>query len=303
MINLRYHIVSLVAVFLALAVGVIAGTTVINDQIVEQLHKQQAQLLSNRAALEAENDGLEHELDLWESYGRAQEAVAIKGMLTGRSVLLVEKAGVPGDLIGELQDLIIAAGGQPAGRITFTAKWALQEETAREQLALALGEPQPDEVEKLLSDAAAALAARLRSAADPGSDADLLNQLQRADFLAMHDIRPGQFPARNTMVLALSPGIADSQPVDRTFMLPFLRGLTGSVGAVVAEPLDAQQSLADGVRADADLRRAIATVDHVNTIPGQISLVVGLHDVSFGLEARHFGTRSKTQGVAPSPSP
>ena len=37
MINLRYHIVSLAAAFLAFGLGILAGTTVISDRLVEQL--------------------------------------------------------------------------------------------------------------------------------------------------------------------------------------------------------------------------------------------------------------------------
>ena len=39
MINLRYHVVSLVAVFLALGVGVLMGSTVIDRVTVDQLRE------------------------------------------------------------------------------------------------------------------------------------------------------------------------------------------------------------------------------------------------------------------------
>ena len=38
MINFRFHIVSLIAVFLALALGVVMGSTVIDRAIVDGLH-------------------------------------------------------------------------------------------------------------------------------------------------------------------------------------------------------------------------------------------------------------------------
>ena len=40
MINLRYHVVSLVAVFLALGIGVIMGATVIDRVTVDQVRNQ-----------------------------------------------------------------------------------------------------------------------------------------------------------------------------------------------------------------------------------------------------------------------
>ena len=44
MINFRYHIVSLIAVFLALAIGVIMGSAVIDRAIVNRLEDQQTSL-------------------------------------------------------------------------------------------------------------------------------------------------------------------------------------------------------------------------------------------------------------------
>ena len=44
MINLRYHIVSIVAVFLALAVGVVMGSTVIARSELDFLHNRQDDL-------------------------------------------------------------------------------------------------------------------------------------------------------------------------------------------------------------------------------------------------------------------
>ena len=39
-INIRYHIITLVAVFLALAVGIVAGSTVIQQSLVNSLETQ-----------------------------------------------------------------------------------------------------------------------------------------------------------------------------------------------------------------------------------------------------------------------
>ena len=40
MINLRYHIVSIIAVFLALAIGVVMGTSFLGKATVDQLKTQ-----------------------------------------------------------------------------------------------------------------------------------------------------------------------------------------------------------------------------------------------------------------------
>ena len=45
----------------------------------------------------------------------------------------------------------------------------------------------------------------------------------------------------------------------------------------------------------------VATVDHVDTIPGVAALIAGLHDVATGLPAPHYGTRRGTTAIAPTP--
>lgn len=303
MINLRYHIVSLVAVFLALAVGVIAGTTVISENLVKDLERQQRELNRNKDLLTAERDGLREELDLWERYGRSLEQASIAGALTGRSVALIAKADVPGELIAQLEDVIESAGARLTGRLSLTPKWKLEDETARAQLSLALGQPETTEIERLVGDAAARLAARLRTEADPTLDADLISQLQRAGFIATHEIAPGAFPTRETLLVLVSPGRTGSLPPDRTFMVPLAKGLSASMRVAVAEPLDSPDSLAEIVRGDGDLREVIATVDHADTIPGRISLVAVLRALGLGLDAQHYGRGGRASGVAPSPSP
>ena len=40
MIDFRYHLVSLIAVFLALAIGIVIGTTPLNGPVLDDLHGQ-----------------------------------------------------------------------------------------------------------------------------------------------------------------------------------------------------------------------------------------------------------------------
>lgn len=58
MINFRYHVVSLVAVFLALAVGIVMGSTVIDRAIVDGLRNRIDTANKNTEEKRAENDQL-----------------------------------------------------------------------------------------------------------------------------------------------------------------------------------------------------------------------------------------------------
>jgi copper transport outer membrane protein MctB len=80
-----------------------------------------------------------------------------------------------------------------------------------------------------------------------------------------------------------------------------LRALVGRMPLAFGEPLNSPDSLSDQIHGDAILSREVATVDHVDTILGVASLVVGLHDVATGLPAPHYGRRAGATAVAPIP--
>jgi len=319
MINLRYHIVSLTAVFLALALGVIAGTTVINKEIVTALRAQRNNLVADRNALEVSSDSLKQQLALWESYGATLEPSLVRNQLKGRALVLVSKAGVTDEVLALIESTAIEAGAQPSGRrepahlepgrrqrplISGMLRDRARDVDASLLRRLALGEARPED-RQLLADAATRIAARLRRASDPGAQTDLLNGLDRAGFIQTRDLAAGAFPARGTLFVVVSSGAAEGKPSDADFMVPLLRAIAGAAaGAVsVAEPLGAQDSLVEMILGDVGLRSSIPTVDHVDTVPGRIALVAGLHVAAAGGEAVHYGVKRQTSGIAPTPSP
>ncbi|HEV2686471.1 MAG TPA: copper transporter, partial [Actinomycetota bacterium] len=104
-----------------------------------------------------------------------------------------------------------------------------------------------------------------------------------------------------SLVVWLSSGAANPSPPDGQFALPLLRSLIARVSVAVAEPMGSADSLSDQIHGDATLNRSVATVDHVDTIPGVAALILGLHDVAAGLPAPHYGTRRGTTAIAPTP--
>ena len=68
MINLRYHIVSLVAVFLALALGIVMGSTVIDKAIVDELRDRVDSVSDRAAKTDGENRTLRGQLDVMRGF-------------------------------------------------------------------------------------------------------------------------------------------------------------------------------------------------------------------------------------------
>ena len=58
MIDFRYHLVSIVAVFLALAIGIVLGSTELQGSTIDGLRTVSNSLRSQLSAVSAERDGL-----------------------------------------------------------------------------------------------------------------------------------------------------------------------------------------------------------------------------------------------------
>ena len=114
MYNLKYHIASLVAVFLALALGLVLGGLVVRQGGFD---KQQSAIVSGLQkefnTLKKQNTVLKGDLALESGYSAQMTSNWIAGRLAGRSVLVITTAtkGAAGDAaVGAIKE----AGGNPA---------------------------------------------------------------------------------------------------------------------------------------------------------------------------------------------
>src|SRR5215213_10131101 len=94
MINLRYHIVSLVAVFLALGMGILVGTTVIDRVTVEALSAKLDDVRGSVGAIEGQNRQLADQVKIGRDFADQARDLAVRGGLKDVPVLVVAVAGV-----------------------------------------------------------------------------------------------------------------------------------------------------------------------------------------------------------------
>jgi len=124
MINFRYHLVSLVAVFLALAIGIIAGSTVIKESILDQTQQNLDNAEKNLKDLEDSNNKLRAQIDQLKGRDDALNSSAptqlLQNRLTGMPVLLFKIDGVDDASATMLRTAITDAGATFAGIVTFT---------------------------------------------------------------------------------------------------------------------------------------------------------------------------------------
>jgi hypothetical protein len=179
MINVRYHIYSLVAVFLALAIGVAAGSTVVQRAVVDNLRSTQGRIEKNLDALEAENGDLRARTAALEkrsgSLSDAGPTALLAGQLDDTPVMLIHTQGVNGGALDRTRNTLAASGASVVGDIELRSGAADPDTLAAVADVLDLGEDQrkPEDVQRamgerlgsMLGSAGAAAADRATAAA------------------------------------------------------------------------------------------------------------------------------------------
>ncbi len=169
MINFRYHLVSLVAVFLALAIGIVAGSTVIKESILDQTQQNLDRAEQNLKDLEDSNAALRAELDQLnrrdDALDRAGVTDFLKGRLAGLPVLMMKIDGVDDGAATALRRALVAAGAGYVGTVTFTERLALATPADVAALQELLSESTPDPT-ALRVDLAARLGTLVTAVAD-----------------------------------------------------------------------------------------------------------------------------------------
>ena len=142
MVNFRYHIISLIAVFLALAIGVVMGSAVIDKAVVETLEDQQTAIDIRVDQVIAENDALLAAVaEMQERSQRLSDEAGhlMAGSLEDVPVVVLAMRGVPSDRVDDLEALLASAGVDAAGTVWFTDRLALVDQEQRRDLARVLG--------------------------------------------------------------------------------------------------------------------------------------------------------------------
>jgi hypothetical protein len=110
MINFRYHIVSLMAVFLALAVGIAAGVSLspsVNEGLNAQAEQDRKQVVELRSELDRVN-ALDKYRDAYATRVGAQASV---NALSGDGVAVVAMPGAPGAVVSAVSKAVTDSGG------------------------------------------------------------------------------------------------------------------------------------------------------------------------------------------------
>ena len=317
MISLRYHIVSLVAVFLALALGIVVGSTVLQEGTVSVLRATSERVRQESERNSKENVALKQEQARQQAFWATVMPELVQDRLKGRSVVLVDTDKVDSGLRDGVRKVLEDAGARVDGQLTFAderlALGADADRTAIAQLlAVDAGAP-----EVLRGELVKKLAARLAtSTALPQEDgqrpSDMLTGLQDADFLP-DDLKLSQplatgtdpFPRPGSIFVLLGPAATATTAVaPDAFLVPLAdqvsaQAASGPVAGAEAIAVPKETSWILALRDNRELSRRVSGIDSVDTVYGQLALVEALEASLQQLPAGQYGTKDGASGLLP----
>jgi hypothetical protein len=323
MINFRYHLVSLIAVFLALTIGIALGATVIDRLTVDRLQSRIDSLERNRKATDDTNKQLNKALDRNTSYLDGVETAAVQGRLIGHSVLVFAERGVDSARVKALVETLQSAEADAPAIVWLEPKWKLADPASREALATAVPATAVGSANEARRVAFVALAKRLThppaTAASSASAStttsvtgptDVLDALRRAGFVSIERAGAGGRDDLTTFgseaasaVLVVGDDARDPAPqLATSFGDAFATsGTSLIVGEVDPSNADASTrgDAVASVRSNADLRTLVSTVDDVDLSAGRIDVVLALADLDKG-QVGHYGYGSGAEAPMPS---
>lgn len=285
MYNLRYHIASLVAVFLALAVGLLLGSMVAErGMITEQTTSMIKDLEQRFDEISATNDQLSVSLERDRSFAEAAVTPLTSGMLQGRHVMVVVSAD-SADAVNAVNDTVIQSGGTTV-KATFAVPVLGLDKTEPEGLAGYFqlhGTEMEKPGEALERQVAEALAQEWRSG---GSD---LTAILVSDGLLTIASDSATMPVDAIVV------VGNVQPGCDALGLEIVRAMTAQGGIGVGA---AAASVEGGLAAIYSAQQ-LSALDHVTTPQGKVSLVWMLARKAAG----YYGFGSGAQAAFPALNP
>lgn len=290
---MRAYVASLIAVFLALAIGILLGT-VIQERapLVDQIEKQVKNLQSDFAVVRDENKTLSRQIEVDLAFAKKVLPVIADGKLSGKSVALVSSGHVSKQVVRK-----VAEGLEDAGAEVMQVdmlKYGL-DEGLRKNISGYL--PTDDD-----------------STADAGSDGstpdsslktgkpvDLTKLVAEAitdseakpaisDLVQLGVVRLNDPPIQDISAVVLLVDPATDEQIADSFLLPVSKEISSlRVGMIAAESGLSLQSLMPAFN-----NEGITTIDNIDEVTGEISLILTVAG-----EKGSFGKKKGADDIIP----
>lgn len=304
MINFRYHLVSIIAVFLSLAVGITVGIAAVNGSVLSGLRTQVDGLRAAGAAQQHDIQALQRRVSHDNQFTAAVASRLVAGKLAGRTVIMIATDAVPPQTADAVQQTLTRSGARLTGRVQLLPGFT-DPKRAAELTAYATSDVLPAGFQLPETDDASLLGAALlgyvlvgrdggRHKPAPKDTATVLTGLASLQLVRT----TGEAAAAEVAVL-LTAGRPDGPRLRAVTDLAAALDRDGK-GAVVAGDLAAAGpgGALSAVRADQSLAAEVSTVDNMDTAAGQVATVYALREQAGG-GAGQYGVAVNAEAALP----
>jgi hypothetical protein len=303
-IPFRYHIVTIVAVFLALAVGLLAGSSFVDPALTNQLREQTDRLTNDLRDRDDQLTASRGDIAALEGFVDVATPYLIRNRLFGEQVIVVVQEGVEEGVLAEVQRSLAESGADVLAVMEARDQIASADPEAQDRLAEVIGAPVAP-ADQLPALTASALAARLTSAGGADPEGDLLAGLLSAGFLApvgsgLSATALAEIGAADDQVVVVLGGSQEEEPalLPEDFAVPLVDALAALGWPVVAgESATTAVPFVDAVRGTDGL----VTVDDLDMSIGGAALVLGLDELLSSGQGGDYGIKDGAEPLPPLP--
>jgi hypothetical protein len=301
-ISLRTHAISLAAVFLALAVGVMLGSGLLSNTLLSGLRDDKHELQNQINDLTDQRNGLNEKLSAAGEFDAQMSPRILREALKGRSVVVFRTPDAANDDVDAVTRYVAAAGGTVTGTIALTQQFV--DANASEKLLSVVNSPivpagralRTKQVDQG-SQAGDLLGITLLRDKDPAAPVvddtqrdTVLATLRDTGFLTYGDQRVG---VADTALIVTGGPLREDAGNQGATVARLAAGLAPhGFGTLVAgrEGSGSGTAAVAVVRSDPSLSGAVSTVDDVEGQAGRITAVLGLADLAAGGRSGQYGT-------------
>lgn len=279
MIDFRYHLVSLISVFLALAVGVVLGAGPLQNSLGTALNDQVTSLRADRNATQTQLEQTEAAVNDRDAYISAAADTILPGTLTGKNVALAVLPNADTSDVDDITKRIEAAGGMVSARVTLTSAWSdASRETFRStysgQFTGYLKDTSSLDGNGILGEG---LATALTT---EGADAQALLDLLTASDTPLISVDAKPTAAANAVVVvgprSESTTDATASPTPADDSAAWVSALTGSAAVAPTVVVGAANQSGELVSALRSAKATVTTVDSVGQTTASVSMPLAL---------------------------
>lgn len=288
MIDLRYHIASIVAIFLALAMGILIGSTVVGDNLmveqqkkmIDRLEEQFYALRESEDILTAENQRQSKMISNYENYSQTLLPPLVKGQLQDMQIGVVISGD--NDLPAGMINALASAGANIVSKTVVLSGLSLHDQEVNRRIKDFYGLEDNTSPDILRQYIAGSVAAVIQNQSDPA----VIEFLQQNNLI--------KFSGANQTPLAGVIILGGANDYSFYFVDSFDTALIDELNTNKVKVYGVEQYQAVYSYMEKYGQKDITTVDNIELSLGQISLVFAMAG-----EPGNYGMKATAKKLMP----